>query len=102
MKAPRRSSLDGFIFGTRRSKFFLPGSSRTESYVRKTRDKAAALRFMKKTLKRHGRVETITTDGRSYKAAMRELGNQDKQESVDGPTIAVSVFRRASGAHLTR
>ena len=40
-----------------------------ESYVTKTRDKAAALRFMKRTLKRHGTVETITTDGlRSYKA----------------------------------
>ncbi len=52
-----------------------------ESYVTKTRDKDAALRFMKKTLKRHGRVETITTDGlRSYKAAMKELGNEQKQE----------------------
>ena len=52
-----------------------------ESYVTKTRDKDAALRFMKKTLKRHGQVETITTDGlRSYKAAMTELGNAEKQE----------------------
>ncbi|MBO9602820.1 MAG: IS6 family transposase [Novosphingobium sp.] len=52
-----------------------------ESYVTKTRDKDAALRFMKKTLKRHGRVEAITTDGlRSYKAAMKELGNEQKQE----------------------
>jgi putative transposase len=52
-----------------------------ESYVTKTRDKDAALRFMKKTLKRHGQVETITTDGlRSYKAAMKELGNEQKQE----------------------
>lgn len=47
-----------------------------ESYITKTRDKHAALCFMKKTLKRHGHVETITTDGlRSYKAAMTELGN---------------------------
>ncbi len=38
-----------------------------ESYVTKTRGKAAALRFMKRTLKRHGIVETITTDAlRSY------------------------------------
>ena len=52
-----------------------------ESYVTRTRDKAAALRFMKKTLKRHGSPEAITTDGlRSYKAAMMELGNQEKQE----------------------
>jgi len=52
-----------------------------ESYVTKTRDKDAALRFMKKTLRRHGRVETITTNGlRSYKAAMKKLGNHEKQE----------------------
>jgi putative transposase len=52
-----------------------------ESFVTKTRDKAAALTFMKKALKRHGSPEAITTDGlRSYKAAMIELGNADKQE----------------------
>ena len=52
-----------------------------ESYVTKTRDKAAALRFIKKALKRHGSPEAIATDGlRSYKAAMSELGNADKQE----------------------
>ncbi len=52
-----------------------------ESYVTKTRDKAAALKFIKKALRRHGSPEAITTDGlRSYKAAMSELGNADKQE----------------------
>ena len=52
-----------------------------ESYVTKTRDKQAAPTFMKKALKRHGRVEAITTDGlRSYRAAMTELGNEAKQE----------------------
>jgi putative transposase len=52
-----------------------------ESYVTKTRDKKAALTFMKKALKRHGSPEAITTDGlRSYKAAMNELGNAGKQE----------------------
>lgn len=52
-----------------------------ESYVTKTRDKAAALKFVKKALKRHGSPETITTDGlRSYKAAMTELGNAERQE----------------------
>ena len=34
-----------------------------ESYVTKTRDKAAALRFMRKALKRHGQAEAIVTDG---------------------------------------
>lgn len=66
-----------------------------ESYVTKTRDKHAALRFMKKTLKRHGPVEAITTDGlRSYKAAMDELGNQDKQE------IGRWANNRCENAHL--
>ena len=52
-----------------------------ESYVTRTRDKGAALAFMKKALKRHGSPEAITTDGlRSYKAAMKELGNAHKQE----------------------
>ena len=52
-----------------------------ESYVTKTRDKKAALTFMKKALKRHGSPEAITTDGlRSYRAAMKDLGNADKQE----------------------
>jgi putative transposase len=51
-----------------------------ESYVTKTRDKAAALRFIKKAMKRHGQGKTITTDGlRSYRAAMKEIGNKDRQ-----------------------
>jgi putative transposase len=33
-----------------------------ESFVTKKRDKVAALAFMKKALKRHGRAETIVTD----------------------------------------
>jgi len=52
-----------------------------ESYVTRDRDKTAALRFLKKALKRHGSPEAITIDGlRSYKAAMTELGNEAKQE----------------------
>jgi putative transposase len=52
-----------------------------ESHVTKTRDKEAALRFVKRALKRHGSPEAITTDGlRSYKAAMVELGNDEKKE----------------------
>ena len=52
-----------------------------ESYVMKKRDKSAALAFMKKALKRHGRAETIVTDGlRSYPAAMRDLGNLERRE----------------------
>jgi putative transposase len=52
-----------------------------ESYVTRKRDKAAALCFVRKALKRHGPVETIVTDGlRSYPAAMRELGNLDRRD----------------------
>ena len=52
-----------------------------ESYVPKTRDKLAALAFIKKALKRHGSPEKITTDGlRSYGAAMDQLGNAEKRE----------------------
>ena len=47
------------------------------SYVTKTRDKAVALTFIKKALKRHGLAEAITTDElRSYKAAMNETCDQ--------------------------
>ncbi len=52
-----------------------------ESYVTKKRDKAAALTFMKRALKRHGKAEVIVTDGLlSYPAAMRKLGNLDRRE----------------------
>jgi putative transposase len=52
-----------------------------ESYVTKARDKAAALTFMRKALKRHGSPDKITTDGlRSYGAAMNKLGCRDRQE----------------------
>ncbi len=52
-----------------------------ESYVTKKRDKKAALRFMKKALKRHGPAERIVTDGlKFYPAAMRDLGNEQRRE----------------------
>lgn len=52
-----------------------------ESYVTKKRDKSAALRFFKKALKRHGRPVEIVTDGlRSYPAAMKQLGCEDRRE----------------------
>ena len=37
---------------------------------------------MKKALKRHGSPAAIVTDGlKSYRAAMRDLGNEEKQEA---------------------
>ncbi len=52
-----------------------------ESYVTKTRDKAAALSFIKRAMKRYGRPQTLVADGlRSYPAAMNEIGNLGRQE----------------------
>ena len=52
-----------------------------DSFTTKARDKASALRVMKKLMKRHGCAKVITTDGlRSYRAAMKGLGMADRQE----------------------
>ena len=51
-----------------------------ESFVTKKRDRKAALRFLKKAMKRYGRPEVIVTDRlRSYRAAMKEIGNEARQ-----------------------
>lgn len=53
-----------------------------ESFVTKTRDKKAALKFLKKSMRRYGRPDTIVTDKlRSYCAAMKEIGNAGKRET---------------------
>jgi putative transposase len=52
-----------------------------ESFASKTKDKAAALKFIKRAMKRHGNPRSIVTDRlRSYGAAMDEIGNADRQE----------------------
>ena len=66
-----------------------------ESFASKTRDKAAALSFIKRAMKRHGQPRTIVTDGlRSYRAAMEEIGNADRQE------IGRWENNRAENSHL--
>ena len=53
-----------------------------ESFVTKRRDKKAALKFLKKTMRRYGRPETIVTDLlRSYGAALKEIGASALQET---------------------
>ena len=53
-----------------------------EAVVTKRRNKRAALKFLKKLMKRHGRAEEIITDRfASYKAALRELGALEKQKT---------------------
>ena len=66
-----------------------------ESFATRTRDKAAALKFMKKAMKRHGKPEAIVTDRlRSYGAAMDELGNGEKRQ------VGRWVNNRAENSHL--
>lgn len=66
-----------------------------ESFVTKTRDRKAALKFLKKSMRRHGRPETIVTDRlRSYGAALKDLGRGDDRE------IARWANNRAENSHL--
>ena len=66
-----------------------------ECYVTKTRDKAAALSFIKRAMKRYGRPQTVVTDGlRSYPAAMGEIGNLGRQE------VGRWLNNRAENSHL--
>jgi putative transposase len=53
-----------------------------ESFVTKRRDRKAALKLLRKTMKRHGRAHIFVTDNlRSNGAAMKVIGNVDKQET---------------------
>ena len=53
-----------------------------EAYVSKKRDRKVALKFLRKTMKRHGRAHIFVTDMlRSYGAAMKVIGNVDRQET---------------------
>ena len=66
-----------------------------ESVVTKTRDRKAALKFLKKSMKRHGRPEVIVTDRlRSYGAALKELGRGDDRE------MGRWLNNRAENSHL--
>lgn len=53
-----------------------------EAYVTKTRDRRAALSFLRSAMKRFGAPKVIITDKlRSYGAAMKVIGNADAQET---------------------
>jgi putative transposase len=53
-----------------------------ESFVTKTRDKKAALKFLKKAMRKHGRSDVLVTDKlRSYGAALKEIGAAERQET---------------------
>ncbi|WP_373003843.1 transposase, partial [Hyphomonas sp.] len=66
-----------------------------ESYVTKKRDKAAALKFLKKAMKRYGRPHIVVTDKcASYQAAMKVIGNERRQET------GRHLNNRAENSHL--
>jgi putative transposase len=53
-----------------------------EVFVTKRRNRKAALAFLKKAMKRYGRPKEIVTDKlASYGAAMKVIGNADKQDT---------------------
>src|ERR1700722_5507470 len=65
-----------------------------EAVVTSKRNKAAALKLLKRIMKKYGRPRTIVTDGlRAYSAAMREIGNADRQE------VGVRLNNRAENSH---
>jgi len=52
-----------------------------EVFVTKRRDRRAALKFLKRTMKRYGRPRSIVTDRlRSYRSAMKIIGNVANHE----------------------
>ncbi len=54
-----------------------------EVFVTKRRDRKAALKFLRKTMKRYGPPKVIVTDRlRSYRAAMKVIGNETIQETA--------------------
>jgi len=53
-----------------------------EVFVTKRRSRKAALTFLRKAMKRYGSPEIVVTDRlRSYRAAMKEIGNEARQET---------------------
>jgi len=53
-----------------------------ESFVTRKRDRKAALKFLKKSLKRHGSADEFVTDSlRSYGAALGDLGIRERQQT---------------------
>ncbi len=66
-----------------------------DSFVTKRRDRKAALKFLKNSMKRHGRPETIITDRLlSCGAALKDLGRSDDRE------IGRWLNNRAENSHL--
>jgi putative transposase len=66
-----------------------------ESFVTKSRDRKSALRFLRKSMKRHGRPVKLVTDRlRSYGAALKDIGRGDDRE------VGRWCNNRAENSHL--
>ena len=53
-----------------------------EVFATKRRDRGVALKFLKRAMKRYGRPVSIVTDRlRSYRAALKAIGNEVRQET---------------------
>jgi putative transposase len=65
-----------------------------EAVITAKRDKAAALKLLKRIMKKYGRPRKIVTDGlRAYSAAMKEVGIADRQE------VGRGLNNRAENSH---
>src|ERR1700678_96806 len=65
-----------------------------EAVVTSKRDKAAAVKFLKRIMKKYCRPQSIITDAlRAYSAAMKEIGIADQHE------VAREVNNRAENSH---
>jgi putative transposase len=65
-----------------------------ESVVTAKRDKAAALKLLKRIMKKYGRPRKIVTDGlRGYSAAMKEVGNAGRLQ------VGRGLNNRAENSH---
>ena len=76
-----------------------------EVFATKRRNRAAALKFLKRAMKRYGRPKVIVTDRlRSYRAAMNVIGNGANQECGrwlnNRAENSHQPFRRREGAML--
>ena len=65
-----------------------------DAVVTAKRDKAAALKLLKRIMKKYGQPRKIVTDGlRAYSAAMKAIGNSDRQE------VGRGLNNRAENSH---
>ena len=72
-----------------------PHNNMLESFVTKTRDKKAALKFLRKAMRKHGRPEVIVTDKlRSFGAALKEVDADCRRQTGRWKN------NRAENAHL--